>query len=164
MTASPDRRVAELVERVARPLGVERFGFCPLPALSGFLECRGKGRLPKEGGSAIVLLLPYQAGEFPGRNVARYALCDDYHTIAGNILEQILCPLGEAFPGEAFLPFVTRNTAESLDLFPRKGAIAPGADADLLLLDQSLHVASTMARGRWMLREGEMRFEPVYQD
>ena len=33
MTASPDRRVAELVERAARPLGVERFGFCPLEAL-----------------------------------------------------------------------------------------------------------------------------------
>ena len=99
-------QVRALVEQAARPLGVERFGFCPLPALSGFLECRGKGRLPKEGGSAIVLLLPYQAGEFPGRNVARYALCDDYHVIAGNILEQILCPLGEAFPGEAFLPFV----------------------------------------------------------
>lgn len=71
---------------------------------------------------------------------------------------------GGAMTLEEFLPFVTRNTAESLDLFPRKGAIAPGADADLLLLDGALGVSSTMALGRWMLRDGEMRFEPVYKD
>ena len=82
-------------------------------------------------------------------------------TSLNEVMRELVC--GGAMALEAFLPFVTRNTAESLDLFPRKGAIAPGADADLLLLDQSLHVASTMARGRWMLREGEMRFEPVYQ-
>lgn len=82
-------------------------------------------------------------------------------TSLNEVMRELVC--GGAMTLEAFLPFVTRNTAESLDLFPRKGAIAPGADADLLLLDQSLHVASTMARGRWMLREGEMRFEPVYQ-
>ena len=71
---------------------------------------------------------------------------------------------GGAMTLEEFLPFVTRNTAQSLDLFPRKGAVAPGADADLLLLDGALNVSSTMALGRWMLRDGEMRFRSVYQD
>ena len=83
-------------------------------------------------------------------------------TSLGEVMRELVC--GGAMTLEEFLPFVTRNTAESLDLFPRKGAIAPGADADLLLLDQSLHAVSTMARGRWLLQEGEMRFEPVYQD
>ena len=55
-------RVRRLVKEAAPP-GVEQFGFCPLPALSGFLECRGKQLLPKEGGSAILLLLPYQRSE-----------------------------------------------------------------------------------------------------
>jgi len=63
---------------------------------------------------------------------------------------------------EEFLPFVTRNTAESLDLFPRKGSIAAGSDADIVLLDQDYAVSSTMCLGRWMLREGEMLFESVY--
>lgn len=105
-TAMPlDRKVAEILERAARPLGVERFGFCTLDGLSRLLECRGKRLLPEKG-SVILLLLPYYAGEFPGRNVARYALCDDYHTIAGDILREIIQPLAEAFPGESFLPFV----------------------------------------------------------
>ena len=35
-------QVARLVEEAILPLGVEHFGFCPLEALSGLLDCRGK--------------------------------------------------------------------------------------------------------------------------
>ena len=98
-------QVARLVEEAILPLGVEHFGFCPLEALSGLLDCRGKRLLPPAG-SAILLLLPYYGGEFPERNLARYALCDDYHRIAGDILEEIIAPLAAAFPAEKFLPFV----------------------------------------------------------
>ena len=119
MTASPDRRVAELVERVARPLGVERFGFCPLEALSGLLECRAKGLVPPKG-AVILLLLPYYAGEFSPRNLARYALCDDYHRVAREILAQVIRPLEAAFPGETFLPFVDSSPIPEVEA----GAIA----------------------------------------
>ena len=124
-------RVRRLVKEAAPP-GVEQFGFCPLPALSGFLECRGKRLLPKEGGSAILLLLPYQAGEFPGRNVARYALCNDYHRIAGDILQGIIAPLKAAFPGEEFHPFADSSPIPEVEAGALAGLGFAGKNGQLV--------------------------------
>ncbi len=54
---------------------------------------------------------------------------------------------------EDVLPPFTSNPANYLRL-PRKGRIAPGADADLAVLDADGGVAEVMARGRWMVRAG----------
>jgi N-acetylglucosamine-6-phosphate deacetylase len=72
-------------------------------------------------------------------------------TIAGSILtmdgavrsllEQSGCTLAEA------LTMASRTPADLLGL-PNKGRIAPGADADLVLLDESLHVQATLIGGR----------------
>ncbi|MFO0686845.1 MAG: beta-aspartyl-peptidase [Sandaracinus sp.] len=51
------------------------------------------------------------------------------------------------------LPFFTSNVAAQLRL-PRKGTVAVGADADLLVLDHGARLDAVMARGRWMMREG----------
>jgi N-acetylglucosamine-6-phosphate deacetylase len=45
------------------------------------------------------------------------------------------------------LPMLTSNPARLLGLERRKGALLPGADADLLLLDDQLEVAAVMTRG-----------------
>jgi N-acetylglucosamine-6-phosphate deacetylase len=37
-----------------------------------------------------------------------------------------------------------------LGLADRAGAIAPGLDADLVVLDADLHVTSVMALGQWV--------------
>jgi N-acetylglucosamine-6-phosphate deacetylase len=50
-------------------------------------------------------------------------------------------PLTEA------LQMATLNPAKRLGLAGKKGVIAPGADADLVLLDEKLHVAGVMTRG-----------------
>lgn len=50
------------------------------------------------------------------------------------------------------LPIFTRNVATLLRL-PAKGRLAPGCDADLLVLDPTLGLRSTLARGRWLVRE-----------
>lgn len=126
------KRVFRLVEDAARPLGVERFGSCPLPALSGFLDCRGKRLLPEKGGSALLLLLPYYAGEFPGRNLARYALCDDYHRIAGDILQQVIAPLAAAFPGETFHPFVDSSPIPEVEAGALAGLGFAGRNGQLI--------------------------------
>jgi len=52
------------------------------------------------------------------------------------------------------LGMVTANPATALGLAGRKGEIAPGADADLLVLDRSLNPKHLWAGGRMMLREG----------
>ena len=52
------------------------------------------------------------------------------------------------------LPLVTTNVARVLGIGGRKGALAPGLDADLVLLDRELAVDTVIARGRLMVRGG----------
>jgi beta-aspartyl-dipeptidase (metallo-type) len=56
-------------------------------------------------------------------------------------------------PLERILPAFTSNPARLL-MLPRKGRIAAGADADLVVLDDDGGVQDVMARGRWHVREG----------
>jgi len=50
-------------------------------------------------------------------------------------------------PLREVLPMLTSNPARLLGVEGRKGVLAPGADADLLLLDDQLEVAGVMTRG-----------------
>jgi beta-aspartyl-dipeptidase (metallo-type) len=54
---------------------------------------------------------------------------------------------------ERVLPAFTTNPAR-LFLLPRKGHLTPGADADLVVLDETARAAEVMARGRWHVRGG----------
>jgi N-acetylglucosamine-6-phosphate deacetylase len=44
----------------------------------------------------------------------------------------------------------SQNPARVLGIERRKGAIAAGLDADLVVLDDSLHVCATMVEGGWV--------------
>ena len=72
--------------------------------------------------------------------------------------------LAQGRPLEEALPPFTSNVAHALRL-PRKGRLAGGADADLLVLDAAGAASSVMARGRWLLRGGDLvvrsPFEPA---
>lgn len=64
--------------------------------------------------------------------------------------------LKEGVPLAVALPCVTSNVARALGLH-RKGRIAPGADADLLLLDRdSLEIDTVITRGAVVARGGRM--------
>lgn len=69
----------------------------------------------------------------------------------------------EGIPLETALPFVTKNVAESLMLYPRKGAVAVGSDADLVLLDQDLEIDSVIAKGRCMMLEKELLVKGTFE-
>ncbi len=56
-------------------------------------------------------------------------------------------------PLERVLPAFTSNPARLLRL-ERKGRLVPGADADLVVLDNDGTVADVLARGRWHVRSG----------
>lgn len=49
------------------------------------------------------------------------------------------------------LPFVTVHTAKRLKLYPQKGVLQAGSDADLLILNQEYELAGVMAGGRFLI-------------
>ena len=64
------------------------------------------------------------------------------------------CLRERVLPPERVLPVVTRNPASALGL-PRKGRLAPGADADVLVVaPTTLDVVHVFARGRQVMRDG----------
>ena len=69
----------------------------------------------------------------------------------------------EGIPLETALLFVTKNVAQSLMLYPRKGAVAVGSDADLVLLDQDLEIDSVIAKGRCMMLEKELLVKGTFE-
>jgi N-acetylglucosamine-6-phosphate deacetylase len=52
---------------------------------------------------------------------------------------------------EEAVALTSTNSARLLDLDGRKGAIAPGLDADLLVLSERLGVEATMVAGQWLM-------------
>lgn len=52
------------------------------------------------------------------------------------------------------ISLISHNVAKLLGLFPEKGLIAPGSDADLVLLDKDLNIDTVFARGRLMVKDG----------
>nr|WP_246387673.1 beta-aspartyl-peptidase [Chiayiivirga flava] len=72
---------------------------------------------------------------------------------SGALLATLADLLAAGVPLERALPAFTRNVADLLRL-PRKGRIAPGADADLVALDAAHAASLVIARGRVHVRDG----------
>jgi beta-aspartyl-dipeptidase (metallo-type) len=64
---------------------------------------------------------------------------------------------------EQVLPAFTANPAGLLQLH-RKGRLAPGSDADLVVLDEDGRVRDVMARGRWHVREAQPLVRGMFED
>lgn len=125
------QRVIQIATQAAADFGVERFGVCRLQELSQLLECRGRQTLPATG-SVLILLLPYYTGPHPGRNLSLYAVPDDYHRIAGGILDAVAAALRRAFPGESFLPFVDSSPIPEVEAACRAGLGFRGRNGQLI--------------------------------
>lgn len=61
------------------------------------------------------------------------------------------------------LPYLTKNPAEALGIYPKKGCIREGADADLLLLDQEMNLHTVLAKGQVMLENGRLLKKGTYE-
>lgn len=57
---------------------------------------------------------------------------------------------------------ITKNVADALQLYPRKGTIAKDADADIVLLDGDLQITDVLALGKVMVREGKLVAKNYY--
>ncbi|MCL2833018.1 MAG: beta-aspartyl-peptidase [Treponema sp.] len=67
-------------------------------------------------------------------------------------------------PIEKALSLITRNTAKALELYPRKGAVQKGSDADIVLLDSSMDVDTVIARGRIMMRDKNIMVKGMFEE
>lgn len=68
----------------------------------------------------------------------------------------------EKIPLETALKFITSNVASILRL-KGKGIVAPGADADLVVLDKGMEIKEVIVRGKHMVVDGEAKFKGTYE-
>lgn len=61
------------------------------------------------------------------------------------------------------LQILTLNVARSLKLYPQKGTLQIGSDADILVLDQELNIEYVFARGRAMIKKGEVVVKGTFE-
>jgi beta-aspartyl-dipeptidase (metallo-type) len=62
----------------------------------------------------------------------------------------------ESIPLPVALGFATENVANGLEIGARKGRVASGLDADIVLLDGQMGIRTVIARGEIMMRDGHL--------
>lgn len=67
------------------------------------------------------------------------------------------------FDLEKALGFFTINVSKALNLYPKKGTISLGADADLLIIDENVNLISVVANGKLMLDDGKLEVRGTYE-
>ena len=70
---------------------------------------------------------------------------------------------GLDFTVEDALVYLTSNVAKGLEVYPRKGCVAEGSDADLLLLDENLDIDTVIANGKVMIENKEILVYGSYE-
>ena len=142
------------IDITAFPVGEEEDAWSAAAALSRYLSAglpAERVTVSSDGGGCLP---SFDAeGRVIAMDVGRPA------ALAGTLKELLEC--GQ--PLERILPAFTANPARLLRLH-RKGRLASGSDADLVVLDESGGVRDVMARGRWHVREGRRLIRGTFED
>lgn len=64
---------------------------------------------------------------------------------------------------EQGLSLITINPSKALKLYPRKGSLREGSDADIVLLDDALKIHTVIAKGQVMVREYQAVKKAFYE-
>ena len=82
--------------------------------------------------------------------------------VDGNLrdIKRLVCDFHQK--PENVLPFVTKNVATSLEL-AGKGVVAEGACADFCLFDENFELRDVFARGRALMRSGELLVKGTFE-
>lgn len=85
------------------------YGFCSFDKVRDrLLPVRSRAQLPQNAQSIISILFPYYLGEelYQSSNISRYAVPEDYHRVAGDMLREFCSQLSADFPQNKFVPFI----------------------------------------------------------
>lgn len=61
------------------------------------------------------------------------------------------------------LTYATSNVAKALEIYPKKGCVAEGSDADMILLNQDLTMDAVIANGAVMMKDGVVIRKGTYE-
>lgn len=128
---SAEERVACRMEQA----GMVRFGICSFADLPPLLPCRAAARLPQNARSVLVCLFPYYVGDYPERNLSRYAIVDDYHAVTRRYLERARELLLWDFPEEEFACFVDSSPLREVSAAYLAGLGFIGRNGQLITRD-----------------------------
>ena len=67
-------------------------------------------------------------------------------------------------PMETAIQLITRNVARALELYPEKGTVRPGSHADMVLLDENLHIDTVMAMGKLMMKDKQLLVKGAFEE
>ncbi len=151
----------------AKAGGLVDFTTSTVPASleEGEVKCSRALRLMLEAGvdAAQITFTSDGQGSLPVFDAAGRLVRLDVGRVTSLFAEVRDAVADEGVPLETALSVVTANPARALKL-AGKGQIAAGADADLVLLDRrSLAIRGVLARGRWLMREGDVIVKGTFE-
>lgn len=112
--------------------GIDQWGVCRFEEALPLLEVRAKRRLPDGAKSIIVILFGYYIGEYPNRNISRYAIVDDYHEVIRETLEELATKLQKKYNDDEFIPFVDSSPVAEVRAASLSGLGDIGMNGQLL--------------------------------
>lgn len=121
----------EALEAILAAEGFDQWGVCGFAGLP-LLPVRSRNRLPEGAQSVIVILIGYYIGEYPNRNLSRYALVDDYHKVFGEKLGRAVENLWNLFKTHQFIQFVDASPIPEVLAAHRAGLGDIGQNGQLL--------------------------------
>lgn len=61
------------------------------------------------------------------------------------------------------LKVITSNVAKALSIYPVKGSIRDGSDADIIIINENLYIDMVLAKGRKMMENGEVVVKGTFE-
>lgn len=111
---------------------IDQWGVCAFADVLPLFEVRSRSRIPANAQTVIVILFGYYTFEYPERNISRYAIVDDYHTVVGNLLSQMAEELQKMYNPFQFIPFVDASPINEVLAAVRAGLGEVGMNGQLL--------------------------------
>lgn len=65
---------------------------------------------------------------------------------------------------ETAIQLITSNVAKALEIYPEKGALLSGSDADIVLLDKDLNIDTVIAKGKIMMKHKNLLVKGNFEE